>query len=208
MSYALRTRRPKRTMLDAELAAVLKASGEHRYGFRDHCIISLAVGTALREHEIAALDLGDVTHDGRRILSTIQLRVFKRSRHRGEVDEGITLLQRVRLPESTHYKLEKYVRGLPPPRHLDRPLFLSEKGRRISTRRMRSLWLSWQERAGIPVPYSFHELRHTAISLYRERTKDIRLTQLFARHADIRTTVIYDHPRDQELLDSVRDQPG
>jgi integrase/recombinase XerC len=211
MSYARRTRAPKRTLLDAELAAVLKVSGEHREGFRDHCMISLALGTGLREHEIAGLDLGDVSPDGRRVLRTIQLKVFKRSKH-WTADPMLLRVaaqrQRVRLPDSTYYKLEKYINTLPRPRRLDRPLFLSNERRRISTRRIRSMWRAWQLRAGIQVPYSFHELRHTAISIYRQRTGDIRLTQLFARHTDLYTTTIYDHPRDQELLDSVRRQPG
>lgn len=214
MSYASRTRAPKRTMLDHELAAVLKASGEHRDGFRDHVLISLAVGTGLREHELAGLDLGDVAPDGRRVLRTIQLRIFKRSKHRhgktgdAAYERQLSRMQRVHLPDATFYKLDKYVRGLPRPRNLDRPLFLSARGRRISRRRIHSLWQGWQQRAGIAVPYSFHELRHTAISLYRQRTGDIRLTQIFARHANITTTTIYDHPRDQELLNSVRGQPG
>jgi integrase/recombinase XerC len=214
VSYAARTRRPRRSMLDHELAAVLKASGEHRDGFRDHVILSLAVGTALREHEIAALTLGDVSPDGRRVLRTIQLRVYKRSKHRHAKESDPNYVrelqrqQRIMLPDATYYKLEKYVRGLPRPRSSDRPLFLSERGRQISERRIRSMWRTWQQRAGILSPYSFHELRHTSISLYQERTADIRKTQLFARHSNIYTTTIYDHPRDQTLLTAVKGQPG
>lgn len=214
MSYANRNRRPPRTMLDSELARVLKVTGEHREGFRDHVIISLAVGTALRESEIAGLDLGDVSRDGRQLRESFPLRTYKLSRHRHgiadpeEYDRQVRKRQRVVLPEATFYKLEKYLRSLPLPRNLDRPLFLSERGTRISTRRMRSMWRTWQRRAGIADPYSFHDLRHTAISIYRARTRDIRLTQLFARHARIETTTIYDHPRDQELLEAVRRQPG
>jgi integrase/recombinase XerC len=217
MSYAQRSRR-KRSMLDAELRAVLKVSGEHKDGFRDHVIISLAVGTGLREHEIAALDVGDITKDGRRLLRTIDLRVYKRSRHRELVPEPVGLgvpagglyeqIQRVRLPDATYDKLERYLHNLPRPRLPSMPLFVSGRGRRISLRRLRSLWRTWQQRAGIQSLYSFHELRHTAISRYRERTGDIRKAQLFARHSRLETTTIYDHPSDQELLDAVRGQPG
>jgi integrase/recombinase XerC len=206
MTYALRTRRPKRTMLDEEIAAVLKASGEHREGFRDHVMFSLAIGAGLREHEIAALDLADVSPDGRRVLRTIQLRTFKRSPHADGNDDPSR--HRVHLPDATYYKLEKYVRTLPRPLDFARPLFLSERKQRISTRRIRSAWASWQARAGITRRYSFHELRHTAISKFRERTADIRKAQIFARHVDIRTTTIYDHPSDQEIAAAVREQPG
>jgi integrase/recombinase XerC len=148
------------------------------------------------------------------VLRTVQLRIFKRSKHRhakaGDVayERQLAQQQRVHLPDATFYKLDKYVRALPRPRDLDRPLFLSARGRRISPRRIRSMWRTWQRRAGLVRPYSFHELRHTAISLYRALTGDIRKTQLFARHTNIHTTTIYDHPRDQELVDSVRRQPG
>jgi integrase len=212
MSYATRGT-PRRTMLDAELRAVLKVSGEHKAGFRDHCIISLAVGAALRAHEIVALNLGDVSTDGRTVERTIHLRVFKRSRHwsRGDGPPAhVQDMQTIRLPDATLAKIERWVYNLPAPRRLDQPLFAATQGsgRRLSTRRIRSMWRTWQSRARIARLYTFHELRHTAVSLYRERTHDIRLTQLFARHANVETTTIYDHPRDQERLAAVRGQPG
>ena len=47
-------------MTEGEQRAILKTSGEHARGFRDHVIFSMALGTALREHEILALNVGDV----------------------------------------------------------------------------------------------------------------------------------------------------
>jgi integrase len=39
----------------------------------------VALGTGLREHEIAALDVGDVLHEDGRVRRRITLRTFKRS---------------------------------------------------------------------------------------------------------------------------------
>ena len=65
-AYADAIAKPPRTLTDLEQKLILKTTGEHRDGFRDHVIISLALGTGLREHELLALDCGDVyAEDGR-----------------------------------------------------------------------------------------------------------------------------------------------
>jgi integrase len=55
-AYAAAIPRPPRTLTDLEQATLLKVAGEHRAGFRDHVIFAVALGTGLREHEIAALN--------------------------------------------------------------------------------------------------------------------------------------------------------
>lgn len=179
----------------AEVAAVLKVSGDHRGGFRDHVILSLALGSALRESEIVALDVEDVAKlQGRRLVPrrTLQLRVFKRGG--GNADPSA---QRVPLSDSTYYKLEKYlkVEG-----RTSGPLFLSRKhGARLSARAVRALFAKWQTAAKLDHLYSFHHLRHTSITnIYRE-TGDVRVAQRFARHANLNTTTIYAHVTDDDV---------
>lgn len=58
-SYAESGRAP-RTLAEREQLLLLKVTGEHRAGFRDHVLYAMALGTGLREHELAALDVGDV----------------------------------------------------------------------------------------------------------------------------------------------------
>lgn len=62
------------------------------------------------------------------------------------------------------------------------PLFVSRLGRRLSLRQVRHGFTVWQDRAGFERRLSFHSLRHSACSTLYRRTKDIRLTQRFARH--------------------------
>ena len=205
MSYADRNRRPRPTLTTSELDRVLKVSGRDRDGFRDHVILSLAIGCGLRESEIVGLDVGDLLTDAGGVRQVIQLRVFKGSKRKGADARA----QRVHVPPSTYYKLEKFARVEELGtfyRHA--PVFWSRKGRRLSTRAVRALFARWQRLAGIDPPYNFHALRHTAVSLVRRRSKDIRIAQLFARHVSISTTTAYDHPDDDELVEAVRGQPG
>ena len=58
--YAFDLARPPRTLTAAEQTALLRTSGQHVRGFRDHLMFSMALGTGLRCHELAALDVGDV----------------------------------------------------------------------------------------------------------------------------------------------------
>ncbi len=205
MSYADRTKRPPRTLSDAEQRQLLKVSGEHADTFRDHLIFSMALGTGLREGEIVALDLGDVIH-GKKVRRMIQLRYYARKGNHPDAFDDAD--QRVHLPDGTFYKLEKYVRtkwgamlGHAPP---EDPLFSTRQSERLSTRRTRELFGEWQQVAGFDHLYRFHELRHTAITNVYRKTKDIRIAQRFARHARIDTTTRYEHASDQEVANAIR----
>lgn len=202
-AYADTVARPPKTLTEREQRLLLKTTGEHRAGFRDHVIFSLALGTGLREHEILALDVGDIFDDGGKARRRVQLRVFKRSSDETEHQEVV-------LPDGTRAKLDKLYRwkkrageSLAP----DAPLFVSRRKRRLSARQLREVFKVWQERAGFERRFSFHALRHTACSNLYRRTRDIRLTQRFARHKSMLTTSIYTHPSDEDLVRSVRDLP-
>jgi integrase/recombinase XerC len=79
------------------------------------------------------------------------------------------------------------------------PLFRSSYTRRLSLRRVQMIFAHWQREAGFETHYNFHTLRHTAITNVYRATKDLFLTQRFARHAGPVTTVAYTHPSDEEL---------
>ena len=84
------------------------------------------------------------------------------------------------------------------------PLFANQSGDRISKRRVRSNWATWQRRAGFDRVYGFHCLRHSAISSVYRMTHDLYLAQRFARHVSPLTTTVYTHPSDQEMAGRVR----
>ena len=53
-----------RTLTEREQRALLKVTGEHRAGFRDHVLYAMALGTGLREHELIALSVGRSPYRG------------------------------------------------------------------------------------------------------------------------------------------------
>lgn len=99
-AYADVIAKPPRTLTDLEQKLIFKTTGEHRDGFRDRVIISLALGTRMREHELLALDAGDVFDEGCLARRRVTLRVFKRS-----ADEPA--YQDVLLSDLVRAKLEK-----------------------------------------------------------------------------------------------------
>ena len=198
-AYADRIARAPRTLSGREQRALLAVTGQHKDGFRDHVIFSLALGTALREHELLALDIGDVFDDGR-ARRRVQLRVFKRSSD----DVG---MQEVILPDNTRAKLDKLLawkRQAGESLGADAPVFVSRKGNRLSTRQLRHAFKQWQARADFDGLFSFHALRHTACTNLYRASRDIRLTQRFARHKTITSTAIYTHPTDEDLIRSLQ----
>lgn len=207
MSYIERAAKlPPRTLTVAEQKKLLATSGKHRDGLRDHVIFSVALSTGAREMEIVGMNVGDVVPLDRegsprwplKVKRTIELRIYKR------LANTPAEAQYLRLSDAAFFKLQKYVdatfvaRGFKP--SADAPLFRSRKGgRRLSTKAVRTLFHVWQRRAGFSKLHGFHILRHTAISNAYRDSKSIRLAQRIARHADIRTTMRYEHASDEDV---------
>jgi len=201
--YADQTNTAPRTLTDREQRLLLKTTGEHRSGFRDHAIIAMALGTGLRAHELLALDVGDVCDADGRARRRVRLRVFKRSND----DLGA---QEVILPDSLRAKLDKLYRwkraageSVAP----EAPLFVSRNGNRLSDRQLRDRFAKWQTRAGLERRVSFHGLRHSSCTNLYRATRDLRLVQRFARHASITSTMRYAHPSDEDLVRAIQDLP-
>lgn len=207
MSYADRTKRPPRTLTDAEQTRLLKVSGQKADDFRDHMIFSLLLGTALRQGELCALNVGDVMRPDGHPKRSIQLRYFaKKGRFPDRVDARS---QVVHLPDGCYYKLEKYIRNhVPAHAPPSTPLFPSRENARLSTRRLREIFREWQKRAGFDRFYPVHALRHTAITNVYRATRDIRIAQRVGRHARIDTTTRYEHASDQEVAAAVQGLPS
>jgi site-specific recombinase XerC len=75
---------------------------------------------------------------------------------------------------------------------------------RISKRRVQFAWRTWQQRVGFDRLYSFHSIRHTSVTAVYRMSRDLFLTQRFARHVSPLTTTVYTHPSNQEMWERVR----
>jgi integrase/recombinase XerC len=193
-----------RTLTDPEVKALLRVSSERRSGFRDHLILGLALSTALREHEIAGLNVGDLFDETGRVRVRVALRVFKRSN--ANVREQQVLLSEAWRAKLAKFRAWKTAHGesIEP----DAPLFVSRNGLRISTRQLRRLVHVWQARAGADVTLNFHALRHTACTTYYRVTKDVRATQRFSRHHSLRQVTRYTHASDEAQARNVQLMPA
>ncbi len=187
-------------MSENEQNAILKITGEHAGSFRDHMIISVGLGTALRAHEIAALTVGDVLNAAGHIRTKVTLKTFKQS-------TSTPADQHVAVPPRLKAKLARFLawkkrrgQSISP----EAPLFVSKKKHQISTRAMRTLFHKWQVKAGIEVPYTFHAIRHSAITSVYRKSKDLRLAQVFARHKSSSTTERYAYPTFQDVAETVQ----
>ncbi len=189
----------------AEQAKILAVSGKHVDGYRDHMLFAIALGSALRTHEIEGLNVGDVWHAGKP-RGRVQLETYKgrgktKKARRGQyVFFGRPLRRKIAV-----FITWKKRRGesLAP----DAPLFLSNEKTRLARRTIRHASQKWQRLAGIDRPYNFHSFRHASLTNLYRRTKDIHAVQKIARHADIDMSTIYTHISDDELERAVDGLP-
>jgi integrase/recombinase XerC len=199
MSYVQGLGLPPKAFTGVEQQKLLDTAGERGPDFRDHMMISMALATALREHEIAALNVGDFMR-GDTARKRVPLRVYKRTATADVARQEVVLSRTLRA------KLERYYgwkRRNDEPLDPEAPLLWSDKGNRLSTRQMRRRIHEWQEEAGFDRRLGFHALRHAAGINHYRKWKDIVLTQRFMRHADIRSTMIYMHASDEDFFASV-----
>lgn len=203
MTMYATTTQPPRTLTRHEQLLLLRTTGQRFDGYRDHVLFALALATGMREHELVGLNLGDVMADDGKARRRVQLRIFKRSHEDARGQEVV-------LSSGVQAKLEKFFRWKRQQGEAmvsDAPLFVSRKGNRLSTRQVRHAFQLWQRRAGFERRFSFHSLRHSAITNIYEVTRDIRLAQRFARHKSITSTQIYTPPTDEALLRAVQELP-
>jgi len=204
------SRAAPRTLTESEQGRLLKVTVEHVDGFRDHIILGIALGCGLREHEILALDVGDISRDGRTVRSRFPLRVFKGGpKEVPAAAEAVTTAapQEVFVPDALGRKLMKFLRWKAErgeSLEASVPLFVTRLGTRLGARALRYAFAAWQVRAGFDRHFRFHDLRHTALTNLYRRTRDIRLVQRVARHANVQTTTIYALPSDEDVAAAVR----
>jgi site-specific recombinase XerC len=164
---------------------------------RDLAILTLALGTGLRLKELVGLNVGDVATMSGEVAWKVVLPKGITKGRRG----GVAFLS-----EKVRSVLGAYLaskRAIGEPMHDTAALFRSCKGRRLGIRRVQTIFATWQGVAGFERVYNFHTLRHTAITNVYRATKDLFLTQRFARHANPVTTVAYTHPSDEELYEKI-----
>lgn len=165
--------------------ALLAQAAKH--SLRSHALVQLLVGNGLRISEALNAEIADMsTKRGHRVLTVYG---------KGEHTDDVALAPPTIAAIDAYLAAEGRTEGL---------IFTTGSGRRMQQWDAYRLLGRLVRRAGIEVPknknLSPHGLRHTAITGVLDAGATLREAQDFARHADPRTTRLYDLARNN--LDS------
>lgn len=154
-------------------------------GLRDYAIVALMLTDALRTIEVSRANIEDLRTLGDFTVLYIQ------GKGRDEKAEY------VKVPQPVEKAIRDYLkaRGEADPTE---PLFTStsnnSKGGRLSTRTISGICKGSMVEAGYNSErLTAHSLRHTAVTLSLINGRPLEEVQEFARHANIATTMIYNH---------------
>lgn len=158
-------------------------------GLRDYAIVALMLTDALRTIEVSRANIEDLRTLGDFTVLYIQ------GKGRDEKAEY------VKVPQPVEKAIRDYLkaRGEADPTE---PLFTStsnnSKGGRLSTRTISGICKGSMVEAGYNSErLTAHSLRHTAVTLSLINGRPLEEVQEFARHANIATTMIYNHALDK-----------
>lgn len=173
-----------------QVKAVLeKVERDSLHGLRDYAMLVLMVTGGLRTIEVSRANIGDLRTAGDNTVLYVQ------GKGRDEKTEYIKIDAKVE--EALRYYLK--ARGENNP---EAPLFASlsnnSRGQRMTTRAISGVVKEHLREAGYDSDkLTAHSLRHTAVTLSLLAGKDITEVQQFARHANIATTMVYNHALDK-----------
>jgi integrase len=166
---------------------------------RDHVIIRIGLGLALRAGELAGLTVGDV-----RNRETLYVRPeIAKMNSAGTVPISRDLQALIR----NFIKLKLIWKE---PINDTAPLFVSRNGDPLSKRSLQESIENWMIFSGLTttrgddiIPlYSTHSLRHSCLMRMRERGVRIETIQKFARHKSLASTGIYTEATLEEMAEA------
>ncbi|KHK48576.1 hypothetical protein PI87_27820 [Ralstonia sp. A12] len=150
--------------------------------------IHLLLDTGIRVGELAAIDLDDVSMEGRHVVI----------HGKGNRQRLVYLLQK-----SLHLKIERYLTSRSALATPSKRLFVTSAGSPITSATLRAELRNLAEGAGITRRVTPHMLRHTCATQWLEAGLDIRYVQKLLGHQSISTTEIYTHVSDQGLREAL-----
>ena len=160
---------------------------------RDTAICELFYGTGIRLSELVALDLNDLSSEER----TIHIRLGK-----GGKDRLVPYGRSAIATMSTYLPLREQLIRTPPCQHgtIVNALFISVRGRRISSRQISNRVRQLALKTGLPRHLSPHMLRHSFATHLLESGADMRSLQSMLGHKNLSTTQRYAHLSVEHLL--------
>ncbi|MCB1645134.1 MAG: tyrosine recombinase XerC [Pseudomonadales bacterium] len=184
------TRKLPGTLDTDQVSQLLNSTATDWHALRDKAILELFYSSGLRLSELVGTNLTDIDFHDKSIIVT-----GKGNKQR--------LLPVGRMAIDA-IKAWLQVRSLLPVRNAtadDHALFISERGKRISTRNVQARLRQAGMLQGVQGRLHPHMLRHSFASHMLESSRDLRAVQELLGHADISTTQIYTHLDFQHLAE-------
>ena len=183
----------KRTLPDIltpqeELKLLSVFNTRYPTSWRNRTMILLALNTGMRVGDLVSLQWEDIELDTGRC----HIKNGKGSKDRVIFIRPVILSEMLDMSR----RMNREPKGL---------VFSTLKGESIKTPYLRKMIAEKAGKAGIKKRVHFHLLRHTYLSRLYGRTKDIRVVQEVAGHADISTTQIYTHLSGEDVRTAMLD---
>lgn len=185
-----------KTMDADSVAQLLAIEADDELSIRDRAILELFYSSGLRLSELVNLDLEDLDMRGAMVTVTgkgRKTRILPVGRFAIEALQKWLHIRQNFLPQADDST------------HLDGPVFLSKRGRRLAQRSVQSRLQKYSLQQDVGQKVHPHMLRHSFASHMLESSGDLRAVQELLGHANISTTQIYTH-LDFQHLAKVYDQ--
>ena len=166
------------------LSQLLNIPADSILAIRDRAIMELFYSSGLRLSELVNLNLDSID------LKEKSLRAIGKGDKERLLPIGRKAIEAIELWLNKRTEMAK----------LDETaLFVSMRGKRISTRSIQQRLSYWRKKQGLEQHIHPHKLRHSFASHILESSGDLRAVQELLGHADISTTQIYTHLDFQHL---------
>ncbi len=185
---------PKHLSLD-ECEKLLSSANDGNNSKRDFAILTLFLNCGMRLSELVGINLSDLGNDYLTITGkgNKQRNIYLNDACKDAINDYLA-------HERRHDNLTDDAR---------KALFISNKGNRITRRRVQQVVEEHLKKCGLSdKKYSVHKLRHTAATLmYRYGNTDIRVIQEILGHENLGTTQIYTHVDSEQIKDAIDSNP-
>ncbi len=184
---------PKYLTLDESMQ--LLESVKSKFTQRDYCMITLMLNCGMRVSELVGIDLPDIRDDTLKLLG------------KGNKERIVYLNDACKMALDEYLKVRKVPENCS--REDRNALFLSNRGKRLTTRRVEQIVETSLAQAGLDGKgISPHKLRHTAATImFQHGGVDIRVLQEILGHENLGTTEIYTHISNKQLQDAAVSSP-
>ncbi len=176
-------RLPKALSVD-QVSLLVAVKAKDPVAMRDRAMMELFYSSGLRLSELVQLDLPRLDLRGGSV------RVVGKGNKEREIPVGRLAVSAV--TEWLPFRSEMAVRG-------EAALFVSSRGRRISTRAVQQRIQHWAKKQGLDTSVHPHMLRHSFATHVLESSGELRAVQELLGHANISTTQVYTHLDFQHL---------